>query len=144
MGVGRIPEKGTLKTARVKMQTDVNGDASVLLKVPGTTGQKTRLIEGGTGWFDNPHADDFVKISIIDQDNMLGAGAGSEVGGYYDNEVPADNQGWYIPHHAKQIEMMAITDMAHLVAGLYLKIEVKKGDGSQDYFRANVKWGTID
>ncbi len=40
--------------------------------------------------------------------------------------------------------MDAIADMAQLPAGLYLKIAVKKGDNSQDWFRCNIKWGTID
>ncbi len=138
-----IPSRGTLKTAKGKVQTNVNGDGVLLLKVPGVLGEKTRLIQGGAGWFDNHHADDSVKISVTDEDNILGGGAGLEVSGYYDEEVSSDNQGWFIPLSG-YIEMDAIADMAQLPAGLYLKIAVKKGDNSQDWFRCNIKWGTID
>lgn len=138
-----IPSRGTLKTVRGKVQTDVSGDGSILIKVPGTVGEKTRLIQGGSGWFDTHHADDYVKISVTDEDNILGGGAGVEISGYYDSEVPTDNQGWYVPSSG-YIEMDAIADMAQLPAGLYLKITVKKGDSSQDWFRCNIKWGTID
>lgn len=144
MGVGFKPERGTLKTARVKIQTDINGDATILLKVPGTTGVKSRLVEGGAGWFDSPHADDFIKISISDEDNILGYGAGVEVGSYYDADVATDNQGWYIPFHSKSIDISALADMGHLIGGLYLKIAIKKGDNSQDWFRCNIKWGAFE
>lgn len=144
MGVGYIPEKGTLKTARSKVQTNTNGDGLILIKVPGTNGKKSRLVEGGEGWFDNPHPDDWVKISISDEDNILGNGAGFEAGSYYDGEVPYDNQGWYICSHRKYVSMKALSDMGNLLGGLYLKIIVKKGDNSQDWFRCNFKWGSFE
>lgn len=138
-----IPARGQLKTARSKVQTDINGDGIILLKIPGNAGSYSRLIKGGVGWFDSHHADDNVCMAITDEDNILGGGAGVEVASYYDDEVPAANRGWYIPPSGS-LEIHAITDIAELLAGLYLKITVKKGDNSQDWFRCNINWGTID
>ena len=136
-----IPEKGTLRTAKVKVQTDTNGDATVLLKVPGEIGVESRVIKGGNGWFDTHHADDFIKIFISDEDDILGGGAGVIVSSYTDDDIPPANQGWYVPPSGYG-DMSAIADMGSLLGGLYLKIVVKKGDNTQEWFRANIKWGS--
>ena len=66
-----IPARGTLKTARSKVQTDISGNGTILLQVPGTAGSYSRLIKGGAGWFDTHHADDNVCLAITDEDNIL-------------------------------------------------------------------------
>ena len=134
----------TLKIARMEASTDVNGEATLEIKVPGTVGDEgSRLIYGGTGWFENPaHGDEIVSILIVDNDNILGYGAGAAVGSYTDTDVPASNQGWYISKTSGRMTLQAVGGEGRLVAGLYLQIKVKAAANRSDTFRANLSWGS--
>jgi len=131
---------GTLQLARIKITTNASGYGSHALKVPGTAGDmSSRLIIGGQGWSDNYHADDVVKICLTDEDNILGYGAGSVIKAYTDLGVPSGNQGWFTPK-GEPLDLDSFSGIGSLLAGLYLKIEVQKGDNSIDIFRCNIKW----
>lgn len=137
-----IPERATLRMARVKAAT-VNGEAVTLIKVPGTPGVDIgRVVSGGAGWFENPHPDDHVLVYITDEDNITGQGAGQVVGKYIDDDVADQNQkGWYINKHKGYIDIHEIQMFGIIPPGFYLKIVATKGDGSSDTFRGNIKWG---
>lgn len=134
-----ISLRSTLQIARMKFQTDINGDGYGLIKAP--TGG--RSVYGGTGWFDTPHADDVVYCDVTDEDNTLGYGAGFVVKSYVDLTTDPACQGWYIPPQG-YLDIRPIAELATIPENLYLKIIVKKGDGSQDWFRCNINWGTVD
>lgn len=129
-----IPRKATTKVAKFKVDT-VSGTATALLKVPGNG----RVIKGGSAWFSTPHADDYIKFYVTDEDNILGLGAGIVVGSYTDGEVPVANEGWYMTN---PLVIEAIVSTGFLEPNFYLKIVAVKGDGSADTLRGNIHWGT--
>jgi hypothetical protein len=138
-----IPDRSTLKMARCKVTTDGAGLGIILLKIPGTSGVLgERIVNGGAGWFKTPHDDDYIKVFVTDEDDILGGGAGAQIGSYTDEGVPAGNQGWYAPKSAPVFGMHKIGDMnGLLMGGLYLKMYVQKGDNSVDDFWCNLEWG---
>lgn len=140
MTITVIPQQASLKAARGKAAT-ISGIATVKILIPGTINQDLRIISSGRGWFENIHPDDTVKVTIVDDDNILGYGVGAEIGSYVDDEVPADNRGHYICEHIKFVDMTSITYFGEAPAGFYLKVEATKGDLSADTFRCNIKWG---
>lgn len=136
----------TLKIAKMTQATDVNGEATLEVKVPGTVGEDgARLIYGGQGWFENPaHGDEVVSILIVDNDNILGFGAGAAVGSYTDTDVPTANQGWHISKTSGRMILNAVGGEGRLVGGLYLQIKVKAAANRADTFRANLSWGLVE
>ena len=137
-----IPERSKLVMAKIKITTDGSGYGSTTIKVPGIPGKSgERIISGGDGWFESQHPDDTVKVSLTDEDNLLGSGSGYMIGSFYDTEVGSGNQGWYVPAPWKVVQLSAIANLTHLTGGMYLKIEVQKGDNTVDTFRANIRWG---
>lgn len=139
----RLQERATLKLVKMKAAT-VTGTATLEIKVPGTFGSGDgRLIEAGNGWFESAHPEDYVKISITDEDDLLGLGAGFEVDSYTDKEVPAINQGWYIPGVRGEVAVTNLAGMGFVPSALYIKITAIKGTG-EGIFRANIKWGKRD
>lgn len=137
-----MPEKAKLQMVTGKIQLDGSGEGSMAIKIPGTVGDPgARTVEGGSGWFETPNHDDLVKISLVDNDNIIGSGSGYEVGTFHDAEVPAANQGWRIPYHDGVLRIDKIAESTRLMGGLYLNIDAKTGDGTADVFRFNIKWG---
>ncbi len=137
-----IREYGTLKIAKGIKNPGVSGAYIISIKVPGTVGSGDgRIVQGGVGWFENHHKDDYATICIIDEDDILGGGAGAIVGNFTDAELAAANQGWYFPPDGV-IQLDALFDSSFIISGLYLRVEGYKGDSSDtDTFRVNVKWG---
>jgi len=131
-----IPDRATVQMACGKAAT-VSGTATILIKIPAAT----RKIAGGSAWFETPHFDEKVKIYVTDEDNLLGYGAGFTVGGYTDADVPADNQGLYIPKAQGFAEVQKLVDFATLPALMYLKIVGITGDNRSDTLRVNLAWG---
>lgn len=144
--MANIPDTTTLLMVRAKVTTDGTGAATILLKVPGTIGLVgARKMDGGLGWFNTPHADDTFMISHTDEDNILGYGAGFQIGTYADQDVMMANRGWYIPFHKKYAEIHKMSEVhGDLIGGCYLKVTLQKGDNSVDVFRTNIEWGKDD
>ncbi len=142
MALGKIGRRSTLKTAKFKATTDNNGDATILLTVPGIFPDESRYIIEGTAWFDNPHTDDYVEIYVKDTLNKLGYGEGARVNSFTDDDLPAANRGHYFPPGGV-MSISAIADGEALVAELDIEIVVKKGNSTVDTIRGNIKWGTI-
>ena len=136
-----IPTKASLKMVRFEKVTDGSGLGQFDLKIPGTTGASDqRFIAGGRGWFETHHNKDFVKMSMVDKDNVLGFGSGATVGTFYDSDVPVSEQGWYIPPTGV-LQVDNLTNLVSLIGGLYLRIESQTGDNATDTFRGNIIWG---
>jgi len=140
-----IPTRGTLKFVGYQGQTDANGDLTFQLKVPGTTGQKTRLIKRGEAWFKTPgFGDHIAQVLVRDVDNILGYGAGAVLETYHENEMAASYQKNFIfPTQKAFIE--SAFEAGELVAGLYLEITVKKVSAPLiDDFYCNIYWARKD
>lgn len=132
MPVGYKPAKSTLQSARGKATSNGASPATITFTVP----SGGRYVEYGEGWFDNHHADDYVKISILAPDDSL-------VGTYYDSSLPANNQGFYFNKNGYAKFSKIGSDPGKLPEGFKVKVEAYKGDQSNDTFRCNMKWGTI-
>ena len=141
MSINVRPEVASMRMARMEADT-VNGVATLKVKVPGTPGDlESRILSGGAGWFDNPQPGDYIIVHMVDDDNIMGQGVGAVVGTYTDDEVPADNQGWFINHHKKYIDIHQIAMFGVIPAGLYLRVMAYTADNRADKFRASIKWG---
>ena len=128
----------TLKMACGKVVSDASGLAKLDIKVQGTPGTEDgRFVQGGTAWFLNHHPDDRFKVLIIDVDNIMGYGAGFQVGSYC--EMGA-NSGFY----AEPSGMVSVKSMGFfgfIPSGLYMRMEAQCGDGTIDTLYMNVVWG---
>jgi hypothetical protein len=128
----------TLKMACAKSATDVNGFVQLDIKVPGTVGSGDgRYVEGGSAWFLNYHADDHFKVHIIDVDNILGYGAGAQVGSYTEDGT---NAGFYAEPDGK-VHVSSMGFFGFIQSGLYLRMEGQCGDGTTDTIYMNIIWG---
>jgi len=114
--------------------------ATILIKVPGTLGVDKRYLKGAFGWFDSQTDGDIVRGWYTDEDNKLGGGAGAVIASFVDEDVPAANQGWWLPDDPKGLEMKGFEDLMELDAELYLKLQGEKASGD-DTFRVNLYWG---
>lgn len=114
--------------------------ATVLMKIPGTAGTDYRYLKGAFGWFENYHADDYIKAYLTDEDNILGYGAGTVIREFTDTEAADANEGWFAPPD-KVIEIMGIETVMEILSGLYVKVVAYKGDTTADTFRVNMYWG---
>jgi hypothetical protein len=141
-----IPSRAVLKMARASAATDGNGDCTIEIKIPGTPGSdEGRFIEGGQAWFETADNEDWLEVHIVDNDDLLGYGAGTVVDGYTDTEVPSANQGWFIPKQKGYIEVIALAGMGWIPAGLYLQIKGHKDSSNvSDTLRVNFNWGPRD
>lgn len=136
--MGDIPDRATVQMARMKVAT-VAGTSTCLVKIPALG----RKINGGLAWFETPHFDDILKVFVTDEDNLLGAGAGTVIAGYTDLEVPADNQGWFLAKNAPYITIERLVEFGTLPGNMYLKIVGITGDARVDTLRVNLHWGKI-
>ena len=133
---GIIPGSIKLLMARGDAAT-VGGVASILFKVP-----SNREVMGGFGCFDNQQPGDYVKIYVTDEDNTLGYGSGFKVGSFNDDDLPSDQQGWFMfPGNVLDIHSLMNDDPSAVTAPFWVRIEGYKNDGSADTLRVNMKWG---
>lgn len=125
----RVPNRAAIKVAKGKKVT-VSGVAEMKIQIPAAG----RHINGGTGWFENCHADDFVEIDLVN-------GSDEVVGSFTDGDLPAANRGWYIPKPLCYLIIDTLTSGQDIPGGMFLRIRATKGDLSADTFRFNLKWG---
>ena len=139
----------TLKLARSEAACDEAGIATILIKVPGTPGSTDgRWILGGSAWFNGDwHSDDCILgVWFTDEDNILGYGPGVSVGSYTDDDLSAEQQGWFIPKNPSVVTVSALGGYGFCPAGLYIKIVGRKGGSSFtgiDLY-VNMQWGKIE
>jgi len=127
-----------LKMACGKATTDVNGFVQLDIKVPGTPGSGDgRYIQGGSAWFANYHSDDHFKVHIIDVDNLLGYGAGFQVGSYTEDGT---NAGFYAETDGK-VHVNSMGFFGFAPSGMYLRMEGQCGDNTSDTIYMNIIWG---
>lgn len=121
----------TIKLASATADTNIDtGEAVILLQVPGNplATNEGRWLDGGIGWFDNPHKDDRFYVHILDHDGILGMGPDLVVGSYTDDEMPPENQGWRVPRlNRPVIEVETLAGYGYAPSGLYLRIVGQKG-----------------
>lgn len=126
----------------------VGGDskATIMIRVPGTPGTgQGRFISAGEAWFSAQHEDDLVEAWIIDVDNILGYGAGFQVGSYTDDEAAEGQKGWRIPAIRGTVRVEAIGGYGFILSGLYIKIAGTKGGGiTTGKLFTNLEWGKAD
>lgn len=133
-----------LKLACIKGTADVNGDLTLSIKVPGTFGTDYRYVAGGYAYVDvfTFGTDKVTKIEVVDDDNVVGYGAGTVLKEYYDSEVSSTNQGWYFyPYHGTtgEIEIEPMGWYGTLPAEVYLKMTFKIGSLKTVF--ADIWWG---
>lgn len=117
-------------------------EVTVEFKVPGTYGVDAgRKLVGGEAWFSSDHSDDHItSIVVVDKDNVTGLGVGAILRSYVDSDVPNyQTGGWYLGHGKAVIN--AITGIASIPAGLYVRIQAVKGGETDEFFTVNMKWG---
>ena len=151
MTISVMPQSIKLLMAKGKADTDVNGVADVVIKVPGTVGLNERTIQGGFGIFGNQQPGDFLKVELRDDDDILGNGPGFVANRFYDDSIPADNQGWYFlsstlqnTETAPPLELAPLVndDVTDLPSGFYLHIIGQKADALvSDTLYVNLRWG---
>ena len=128
----------TLNMACGKIQADVTGLAVLDIKVPGTPGGTDgRYVQGGSAWFDVYHKDDKFKVFVVDNDNLLGYGAGTVIGSYTDD---GPNAGFYAEPDGR-VQVATLGFFGFIPSGMYLRMEGQCGDGVQDSLYMNIVWG---
>jgi len=128
----------TLKMACGKATSNVSGFVQLDIKVPGTAGSGDgRYVEGGSAWFLTYHPDDHFKVHVIDVDNILGYGAGTQVGSYTEDGA---NAGFYAEPDGK-VHVNSMGFFGFINSGLYLRMEAQCGDNTQDTIYTNIIWG---
>lgn len=111
--------------------------------VPGTPGSSdSRFVSGGTAWIQPYSATARVRVAIIDEDNILGYGAGTVVASYTDEEQPESKQGWFFPPIG-HVEAETIGGYGDVPAGLYLCVEFEDDVGGGIAF-CNLEWGKLE
>jgi hypothetical protein len=131
------PRNMQAKLVKAKADT-ILGIATILIPVPAGG----RLIQAGKMFFGNKTQGDFVNISVTDEDNTLGFGAGAIVGGYIDTDMQAVNQGAWIPYYSGEIMTQPLVTLGFLQGGLYVKIVGTKGNLLlSDTLYVSVAWG---
>ena len=140
----------TLKLVSSSQVVDSNGQAILLIKIPGApnlTGDQTlpgRFLSAGMAWFSSPANDDRVAgVYFTDEDNLLGQGVGFVVGSYTEDELDTAFKGWYIPQPRNYMECESIGFYGFAAAGFYIKIIGQSGNGFVEgkKFYMNLEWG---
>ena len=128
----------TLKMASGKKASNSSGYVELDVKVQGTPGSGDgRYVQGGTAWFLVHHPDDHFKVYIIDVDNIMGYGAGFQVGSYCDTGADA---GFYAEPDGK-VHVDSMGFFGFIPSGLYLRMIGQCGDGTADTIYMNIIWG---
>ena len=136
----------TLKLVHGEDTVDGSGNATILIKVPGTPGSSDgRWISSGIAFFDVHTAGDKVLgVYFTDEDDILGYGAGFVVGSYTDDEADSGQQGWAIPPNGF-VKAEAIGGYGFAPAGFYVKVVGKKaGALPTGKFYVNLEWGRVE
>ena len=130
-----------LKMACGKATSNASGLVQLDILVPGTVGSGDgRFVEGGAAWFATYHIDDHFEVHIVDVDNILGYGAGTQVGSYTETGA---NSGFYAePNGTVRVSSMGF--FGFVSSGLYLRMEAQSGDSAQDTIYMNIIWGKKD
>ncbi len=140
-----------LKMVKFEVQTDASGVAQFDLNVPGATiGGEERFVAYGDGWFENPSTGggDWLEMYVCVKDAglaaALGVSVGDIIGSYVDTDMPAAEQGWFIPPDGK-LRVEGNHGEAALVTGTCIRAIAHRADGAQgETFRANVSWSKIE
>lgn len=164
----------TIKMARVK-ETIVNGSARIALKVPGTPGvDEGRFLAGGYGMMDSYDPDDVLNCTIEDDDRVIAWGVALALdpaavapvsdatvqamgdypnypvlGSYTDDEVDAENQGWYFWPLSQgnaqppigEVELEPLGFYGAVPAGFYLIFTITRPNVSGGIIRGDIIWG---
>ena len=127
-----------LRMASGKVLSNATGLAVLDIKVPGIIGSEDgRYVQGGSAWFANHHNDDHFQVHVIDVDNLMGYGAGVQIGTYTEE---GDNAGFYAePDGRVQVSSMGF--FGFLPSGVYLRMIGQSGDFAVDSLYMNVTWG---
>lgn len=135
-----------LKLACAAGQADANGDLAVTILVPGTPGSEYRYAAGGYAFSDlHGWLDKITKVEVVDEDNLLGFGAGTVVKVYHDSDADEANQGWYFwkTHGGEgECEIEPIGWYGQIPSGLYLRVTFKLQALAKA--KVNVWWGRVE
>lgn len=134
---------------------DITDTCILNIKVPQTfTGldpiaNNGRYVAGGYAFSDGYKFGDKVsKIEVVDDDNILGFGAGTVIKSYTDNDAEASNSGWYFwatINGEGEIEIDPIGGYGFLPSGLYLRVTCNRVSGSPaNNVNINIWWGKIE
>jgi hypothetical protein len=125
-----------------------SASAVVTIQIPGTFNGVNppcngRYIDEGEAWFyPGVDGDTVTSITITDNDNLLGIGAGAIIGTYSDSQVPSANQGWAL-HPVFPTEVSTLGWYGFIPSGMYLNITVQRSTNAtvNGNFYCNLKWG---
>jgi hypothetical protein len=157
-----IPNRSKLKMACASAISSASGEIDLPVKIPGTPGLGTRVIDGGSGWFDTPiPGDRFAGVNIEDIDGLLKipliSGGMSEqeaidalqqtypaypiIGKFHEDSVtPPMEEGWFMFPDGRTI-VESIGEEETLPSGFYLRFLAQKASAVVDTFRVNIFWG---
>lgn len=135
-----------LKLACTSGQADASGDLALSILVPGTPGSEYRYAAGGYAFSDNyGWSDKIKKVEIVDEDNLLGLGAGTVVKVYHDSDADEANQGWFFwkTHGSEgECEIEPMGWYGQIPSGLYLRVTFKLQANAN--CKTNIWWGRTE
>lgn len=134
-----------LMLSRLSAANDTStGIADAVLKIPGTVGDaEGRTISGGSAWFKNQAAGDYVVAEVRDDDNLLGYGAGTVLDSFHDLGTATGNAGWYFfGSEPMNLRPVVSDDPTDLPSGMYLHVIGHKAIiATVDDIYVNIHWG---
>lgn len=135
-----------LKLAMVSGQADANGDVVLSIQVPGTPGSEVRYAAGGYAFTDSySWTDKITKVEVVDDDNLIGFGAGAVLKVYHDSDADEANQGWpFWKTHGNEgeCEIEPMGWYGVIPSGLYLKITCKVAASAK--VKTCIWWGRVE
>jgi len=159
-----IPSRSKLQMMCGSQVSDASGAIQLDLKIPGTPLVESRIVEGGSGWFDNPLPGDmFDSVDVVDIDQIIVAAYVSagltqaqaeaqaaidypdypKVGSFSENPsvvIAPAKRGWYMPT-TNPLLVESIGGSEEIKSGLYFRFIATKASSVVDTFRVNIYWG---
>jgi hypothetical protein len=127
---------------------DVNGEAEILVQVPGTFNPSvpSRYMAGGYANIDQyTFGDRMYAVDLVDVDNILGMGANTVLTSFCDVDLPEDQQGWRFwasEGGEGEIEIEPIGGFAQIPGGLYIRVRFRRAvGGTATKVACAVWWG---
>lgn len=137
-----------LQLASAVAQFDQNGEAEILVQVPGEFNPSvpSRYMAGGYANIDRyTFGDRMYAVDLVDVDNILGMGADTVITSFCDVDLPEEKQGWRFwasEGGEGEIEIEPIGGFAAIPGGLYIRVRFRRAvNGTATKVACAVWWG---